>query len=39
MNYHLFLTIETNGGIDTIRYEFCFLNNKRRLIPSHRIEH
>ena len=27
-----------NGGFETFRYRLCFLNNKRRLNPSHRIE-
>lgn len=38
MNYYSFATINMNGGFETFRYRLCFLNNKRRLNPSHRIE-
>ena len=31
MNDHLFSTIETKGGIEVIRYEFCSLTNKLSL--------
>ena len=34
-----FGTIDTNGGIETLWYKFCTLNNKRRYNFSQRIKY